>query len=147
MKGASTSVGGSPDRAHLALDADGPETQACPKQKVKLFEEVRQRPEGRQVKLAAAEARKASQAESALALAVTRKARIEPSKVIVAKRPSSKRAAVAAATRSPRASVGLTSEKASAAARRSQLAGSRSKVIQAHIASQGRRQQAVRDKR
>jgi hypothetical protein len=41
----------------------------------------------------------------------------------------------------------LTGEKASAAAQRSQLAGSRSKVIQTHIASQGRRQQAVRDKR
>ncbi|MFM0158413.1 MULTISPECIES: hypothetical protein [Paraburkholderia] len=116
-------------------------------QKVKLFEEVQARLEGRQVKLAAAEARKASQAEGALALAVTRKPRAEPSKVIPAKRLSNKRTAVASATRTPKASVGLTGEKASAAAQRSQLVGSRSKVIQTHIASQGRRQQAVRDKR
>jgi len=116
-------------------------------QKVKLFEEVQQRLEGRQVKLAAAEARKASQAEGALALAATRKPRVEPSKVIAAKRPSNKRAAVASVARNPKASVGLTGGKASVAAQRSQLAGSRSKVIQTHIASQGRRQQAVRDKR
>jgi hypothetical protein len=116
-------------------------------QKVKLFEEVQQRLEGRQVKLAAAEARTASQAEGALALAAARKPRVEPSQVIAAKRPSNKRAAVASQARNPKASVGLTGEKASAAAQRSQLAGSRSKVIQTHIASQGRRQQAVRDKR
>ena len=116
-------------------------------QKVKLFEEVQQRLEGRQAKLAAAETRLASQAERALALAVTRKALVGKGKVVAAKRPSSKREAVAAAARSPKARVGLTSEKASAAARRSQLAGSRSKVIQTHIAAQGRRQQAVRDKR
>jgi hypothetical protein len=94
-------------------------------QKVKLFEEVQQRLQGRQVKLAAAEARKASRAESTLALAAT----------------------VASVARNPKASMAFTGEKASAAAQRSQLASSRSKVIQTHIASQGRRQQAVRDKR
>jgi hypothetical protein len=123
------------------------DANARTEQKVKLFEEVQRRLEGRQAKLEAAEARKARQAENTLALALARKQRAEPRKVTAAKRPSSTRKTGASAIGIPKKLTSSTGENARAAAHRSQLASARTKVIQAHIASQSRRQQAARDKR
>lgn len=134
------------DRTGTKLGLQGNDNLRTEK-KAKVFEEVQQRIKDRLDKLAAAEAREASREEDARAKAATRKPRVAPSKVIAAKKSSKKRAAAVPATKSSKAKVGLTSEAANAAARRSQLAGSRTKVIQSHIAAQGRRQQAVRDKR
>ncbi len=108
-------------------------------QKAKLFDEVLRRLEGHRAKLAAAEVR----TEEAATRAVVAKRKAQKPSGPAAPPRSSKRKAVPVKEGRPKA-PGFANDKA---ARERQLISARTKVIQTHIASQGRRRQAARDKR
>ena len=117
------------------------DANARTEQKAKLFEEVLQRLEGQRLKLAAAEVRAKKAVVSPPALA---KRKAQTPSGPAATPLSSKRKAVSVKKVVPSKKAVSVGDKT---VRRTQLASARTKVIQTHIASQGRRRQAARDKR
>ncbi len=118
------------------------DANARTEQKAKLFEEVLQRLDAQRGKLAAS----AILQEKASARAVLAERTAQMSNGPAATSTPGKRKAfqVKGAVAKRNASM---SEKANIAASRAHLANARTKVIQSHVASRGRRQQAARDKR
>lgn len=124
------------------------DANARTEQKVKLFEEVLHRLGAQRSKLSAADDRGVQKALAASASPEVAERPVQQGRVAPpAKRPAIGQRKTSGVIAKGKKTAGPASEKANAAAQRSQLASARTKVIQTHIASRGRRQQAVRDKR